>query len=96
MMMMMNYPSNILTLFKLSIVQKNSLLHKSFQRNNNGRHTANSYNDATSAGEFSLELPHKIQDDRKPTTIGAQDKLMRWHYRLNHLSFKHLFQLAKQ
>ena len=54
------------------------------------------HNDSTSAGEFSLELLHTIPDDREPTIIGAQDKLMRWHYRLNHLSFKHLFQLAKQ
>ena len=54
------------------------------------------HNDATSTGEFSLELLHTIPDDREPTTIGAQDELMRWHYRLNHLPFKHLFQLAKQ
>ena len=43
------------------------------------------HNDSTSAGEFSLELLHTMPDDREPTTIGSQDKLMRWHYRLNHL-----------
>ena len=37
-----------------------------------------------------------IPDDREPTTISAQDELMRWHYHLNHLSFKHMFKLAKQ
>ena len=35
------------------------------------------HNDATSAGEFSLELPHTIPDDREPTTLSAQDELMR-------------------
>ena len=58
--------------------------------------TQQTHNDATTAEEFSLELLHTIPDDREPTTISAQDELMRWHYRLNHLSFKHMFQLAKQ
>ena len=53
-------------------------------------------NDATSTEEFSLELPHTTPDDREPTTIDAQDELMRWHYHLNHLPFKCLFKLAKQ
>ena len=52
--------------------------------------------DATPTEEFSLELPHTIPDDREPTTIDAQDELMRWHYCLNHLPFKCLFKLAKQ
>ena len=58
--------------------------------------TQQTHNDATTAEEFSLELPHTIPDDREPTTISAQDELMRWHYCLNHLSFKRMFQLAKQ
>ena len=37
-----------------------------------------------------------MPDDREPTTIGAQDELMQWYYRLNHLSFKRMFELAKQ
>ena len=57
--------------------------------------TQQNHNDATTAEEFSLELPHMIPDDREPTTISAQDELMQWHYRLNHLSFKCMFQLAK-
>ena len=58
--------------------------------------TCQTQNDATSAEEFSLELPHTIPDDREPTTIDAQDELMQWHFHLNHLPFKCLFQLAKQ
>ena len=58
--------------------------------------TCKTQNDATSAEEFSLELPHTIPDDREPTTIDAQDELMQWHFHLNHLPFKCLFQLAKQ
>ena len=38
--------------------------------------TQQTHNDATSAEEFSLELPHMIPDDREPTTISAQDELM--------------------
>ena len=58
--------------------------------------TQQTQNDATSAEEFSLELPHTIPDNREPTTIDAQDELMQWHYHLNHLPFKCLFKLAKQ
>ena len=58
--------------------------------------TQQTQNDATSTEEFSLEVPHTIPDDREPTTIDAQDKLMRWHYLFNHLPFKRLFKLAKQ
>ena len=58
--------------------------------------TQQTQNHATSTKEFSLELPHTIPDNREPTTIDAQDELMQWHYSLNHLSFKCLFQLAKQ
>ena len=58
--------------------------------------TQQTHNDATTAEEFSLELLLTIPDDREPTTISAQDELMRWHYHLNHLSCKCMFQLAKQ
>ena len=58
--------------------------------------TQQNHNDMTTAEEFSLELPHTIPDDKEPTTISAQDELMRWHYCLNHLSFKHMFKMAKQ
>ena len=59
--------------------------------------TQQTQDDATPKEEFSLELPHTIPDDREPTTIDAQDELMRWHYHLNHhLPFKCLFKLAKQ
>ena len=37
-----------------------------------------------------------IPDDKEPTTISAQDELMRWHYCLNHLPFKRMFKMAKQ
>ena len=58
--------------------------------------TQQNHNDTTTAEEFSLELPHMIPDDKEPTMISAQDELMRWHYRLNHLSFKRMFKMAKQ
>ena len=58
--------------------------------------TPQAHNDPTTAEEFSLELPHTIPDDREPTTISAQDELMRWHYRLNHLPFTCMFKMAKQ
>ena len=58
--------------------------------------TQQTHNDTTKAEEFSLELPHTIPDDKEPTTISAQDELMRWHYHLNHLSFKRMFQMTKQ
>ena len=58
--------------------------------------TQQNHNDPTTAEEFFLELPCTIPDDREPTTISAQDELMRWHYRLNHLPFKCMFKMAKQ
>ena len=58
--------------------------------------TQQNHNDTTTAEEFSLELPHMIPDDKEPTTISAQDELMRWHYRLNHLPFERMFKMAKQ
>ena len=58
--------------------------------------TQQNHNDTTMAEEFSLELPHTIPDDKEPTTINAQDELMRWDYRLNHLSFECIFEMAKQ
>ena len=58
--------------------------------------TQQTHSDATAAEEFSLELLLMIPDDREPTTISAQDELMQWHYCLNCLSFKCMFQLAKQ
>ena len=58
--------------------------------------TQQTQDNAASTEEFSLALPQTIPDDREPTTIDAQDELMHWHYRLNHLPFKCLFKLAKQ
>ena len=58
--------------------------------------TQQDHNDTTMAEEFSLELPHTIPDDKEPTTICTQDELMRWHYRLNHLSIERMFKMAKQ
>ena len=54
------------------------------------------HHDMTTAEDFSLELPHTIPDDKEPTMISAQDELIRWHYRLNHLSFERMFKMAKQ
>ena len=47
--------------------------------------------------DFDLsEGPHVIPDDKEPTTIDPQDELLRWHYRLGHLSFKRILQMARQ
>ena len=83
---------NHLTLFKLPIKQACRPCHQTCNR----RCTTTHNDTTTAAEEFSLELPHMIPDDKEPTTISAQDELMQWHYRLNHLSFKHMFQMAKQ
>ena len=82
--------SNHLIQFKLATVQKHVTLRIQSWK------TQQTQNNATSTEKFSLELPHTIPDDRQPTTIDAQDELMQWHYHLNHLPFKCLFQLAKQ
>ena len=58
--------------------------------------TQQNHNDTTTVDGFSLELLHMIPDDKEPTTISAQDELMQRHYRLNHLPFKRMFQMAKQ
>ena len=68
---------------------KSGLVHKVDHANESATgDTQQNHNDTTTADEFSLELPHTISDNKEPTTISTQDELMRWHYRLNHLSFK--------
>ena len=58
--------------------------------------TQHNHNITSTADKFALEFPHMIPDNEEPTTISAQDELMRWHYRLNPISFKYMFQMAKQ
>ena len=35
-------------------------------------------------------IAHVIPEDQEPTSLDPQDELLRWHYRLGHLSFKHI------
>ena len=35
-----------------------------------------------------------IPEDQEPTSLDSHDELIRWHYRLGHLSFEHILQLA--
>ena len=39
-------------------------------------------------------VTHVIPDDREPTSLDPHDELLRWHYRLGHLSFDRIKQLA--
>ena len=39
-------------------------------------------------------INHVIPDDREPTSLDPHDELLRWHYRLGHLSFDRIKQLA--
>ena len=39
-------------------------------------------------------VTHVIQDDQEPTSLDPHDELLRWHYRLGHLSFDRIKQLA--
>ena len=39
-------------------------------------------------------ITHVIPDDKDPTALDPHDELPRWHYRLGHLPFDHIKQLA--
>ena len=39
-------------------------------------------------------ITHVIPEDQEPTSLDPHDELLRWHYRLGHLSFEHILQLA--
>ena len=39
-------------------------------------------------------ITHVIPDDKEPTALDPHDELPRWHYRLGHLPFDHIKQLA--
>ena len=41
-------------------------------------------------------VPHVIPDDQEPTSLDPHDELLRWHYRLGHLPFDRIRQLASQ
>ena len=41
-------------------------------------------------------VPHVIPDDQEPTTLDPHDELLRWYYRLGHLPFDRIRQLATQ
>ena len=38
---------------------------------------------------------HVIPEDQEPTSLDPHDELLRWHYRLGHLSFERIRQLAR-
>ena len=40
-------------------------------------------------------ITHVIPEDQEPTSLDPHDKLPQWHYRLGHLSFDHIKQLAQ-
>ena len=46
--------------------------------------------------EFDDTLPSIIPDDPEPQTMSPKDELLRWHYRLGHISFNRLKKLAKR
>jgi hypothetical protein len=46
--------------------------------------------------EFDDTLPAIIPDDPEPQTMSPQDELLRWHYRLGHISFARLHKMAKR
>ena len=39
-------------------------------------------------------ITHVIPEDQEPTSLDPHDELLRWHYRLRHLPFDHIKQLA--
>ena len=41
-------------------------------------------------------VPHVIPDNQEPTSLDPHDELLRWHYRLWHLPFDRIRQLASQ
>ncbi|KAL7580972.1 hypothetical protein ACA910_005786 [Epithemia clementina (nom. ined.)] len=47
--------------------------------------------------EFQQEAPtaHVIPPEEEPTTMSSKDQHLRWHYRLGHLPFSRLIQMAK-
>ena len=40
-------------------------------------------------------ITHTIPEDQEPTSLDPHDELLRWHYRLGHLSFERIRQLAR-
>ena len=40
-------------------------------------------------------IPQMIPDDPEPTSLNPHDELLRWHYRLGHLPFERVKQLAR-
>ena len=40
-------------------------------------------------------ITHTIPEDHEPTSLDSHDELLRWHYRLGHLSFERIRQLAR-
>ena len=40
-------------------------------------------------------ITHMILDDQEPTSLDPHDELLQWHYRLGHLSFECIQQLAR-
>ena len=40
-------------------------------------------------------IPQLIPDDPEPTSLNPHDELLRWHFRLGHLSFDRVKQLAR-
>ena len=41
-------------------------------------------------------VPHVIPDDQEPTSLDPHDELLRWYYRLGHVPFDRIRQLASQ
>ena len=39
-------------------------------------------------------ITHMIPEDQEPISLDPHDELLRWHYRLGHLSFERILQLA--
>ena len=39
---------------------------------------------------------HVIPEDQEPTSLNPHDELLRWHYRLGHLPFDRIKQLANK
>ena len=51
----------------------------------------------TSQVDFALpDKPHVIPDDEEPRTLTPHDELLRWHYRLGHVSFRRIQLMAKR
>ena len=51
----------------------------------------------TSQVDFALpDKPHVIPDDEEPRNLTPHDELLRWHYRLGHVSFRRIQLMAKR